>query len=92
MYSEMEVKEIQDAFTGKRNLSEAEYISLKTKLEGKNVPRFLHPFIGLHETNPDSPRDLLPLPVAAVVLSPGLELTEVSKDIQGLSCPPCRKL
>lgn len=53
MYSEAEIKEIQDRITRKRKLSASEMEILRIEFGNRQIPNYLYPFIGLFATNPD---------------------------------------
>ena len=58
MYTEQELREIQDAITGQRKLSGEEIEIVKGEFVGKELPVALHPFVDLFATNPDLYRKL----------------------------------
>ena len=53
MYTEEEVKEIQELLSGKRILSDSEISMIKIEVDGKQIPNFLVSFLGLVATNQD---------------------------------------
>ncbi len=53
MYTEEEVREIQEMFTGKRALSRSEIDALRREFGNKEMPGYLYPVAGLFATNPD---------------------------------------